>query len=771
MKTARRSLRLYLAALILFALLSCLASASAWATGYGELAKVKGSEAFKVGEKTETDAFGVDSSEGNDFFVGEEPKASEEEYRIREYSPAGTLLGGVSIPKPEGAEPPAYGIEGIAIDAAEKRLYALVLSGHKGLPGDNVPAAGKVYAFKTVPNASKVLEPACSCAGGLLAGEATLNTQSQTLGTSKDALLEPDGIAVDPNPVTHENELVILGKDDERKAGEPQPVFHMAVQHITPAGALGERYVAPESAAEGEYANSPVVTPNGNVYFQRHEPGAGYESIVRVPASSSEAPIPVYRAGSPQNQLIEPLYEFDPSESPASMGDGLSFVTEAHGAGRVYSGAEIDEQVEVDESLKPEGENPGILALTYQEQGTTGSFSEYGWTGGAKTTKSCGIGGIGNEFFPVAAAGEEKVFVLDLAKKEVIEFGPTPIGTGGCPTASAKLVAEVNGTAIGETEKVPAGTSVSLGSLVVQGDVLKVEWEFDEGTPALVETGALAHEWELHPTQETMVTHRFEANGAGGLEPTITETIYTDNLATPEIKLQRKLKLIAKGPQITHDPTNAGVAEGVAVQFTASASGDPKPEVQWEVKRQGGPWESDTSTGDSGAQTDTLTINDAKSQESGNEYRAFFKNSGGSVTSTAATLTVESQAEITKKREKVEEQERIVREAREARERQETKEAQERNEKAAAEQKAAAEKAAAEKAAAEKAAAEKASAEAAAKKKAEEEKAKSASKPPTRAQLLAKALKSCKKLSKGKRLKCELAARKKYGPKSKKKKK
>ncbi len=65
-------------------------------------------------------------------------------------------------------------------------------------------------------------------------------------------------------------------------------------------------------------------------------------------------------------------------------------------------------------------------------------------------------------------------------------------------------------------------------------------------------------------------------------------------------------------------------------------------------------------------------------------------------------------------------------------------------------------------------------AEAAAKKKSEEEQVKkSSTKPLTRAQLLAKALKTCKKESKKKRAECEAAAKKKYGPRkrtSKKKK-
>ena len=128
---------------------------------------------------------------------------------------------------------------------------------------------------------------------------------------------------------------------------------------------------------------------------------------------------------------------------------------------------------------------------------------------------------------------------------------------------------------------VPAGTAVLLSSLVVQGDVLKVEWEFDDGTPTLVEEGKVLHEWELHPTQETEVTHTFEGAGPGGHEPTVTEKIHTDNLDTPEIVKTRKLKLNLQAPQVTHNPASQSVAEGAEAQFTASASGTPKPRFGW----------------------------------------------------------------------------------------------------------------------------------------------------------------------------------------------
>ena len=103
---------------------------------------------------------------------------------------------------------------------------------------------------------------------------------------------------------------------------------------------------------------------------------------------------------------------------------------------------------------------------------------------------------------------------------------------------------------------------------------------------------------------------------------------------------------------------------------------------------------------------------------------------------------------LKKRKEKQEAEGKAAKEAQEAKERQ-----------------AAAEKAAKE---AQEAKAAKEAKEKAEQKKREEE---AAHKAPTRAQLLAKALKTCKKESKSKRAKCEATARKKYGPKGKKKRK
>jgi hypothetical protein len=88
-------------------------------------------------------------------------------------------------------------------------------------------------------------------------------------------------------------------------------------------------------------------------------------------------------------------------------------------------------------------------------------------------------------------------------------------------------------------------------------------------------------------------------------------------------------------PAITGDPASQTVATGQMVSFTAAASGNPAPTVQWQLSTDGGA----TFTDIAGATSPTFTIA-AVAGETGDEYRAVFTNSQGTATSTTASLTV-----------------------------------------------------------------------------------------------------------------------------------
>ena len=87
-------------------------------------------------------------------------------------------------------------------------------------------------------------------------------------------------------------------------------------------------------------------------------------------------------------------------------------------------------------------------------------------------------------------------------------------------------------------------------------------------------------------------------------------------------------------PVVTAQPTDQSVGAGGRATFTAAASGNPSPTVQWQNSTDGGSTWSDIS----GATSTTYTIASVTSSDIGNEFRAVFTNGRGSATTNAATL-------------------------------------------------------------------------------------------------------------------------------------
>jgi hypothetical protein len=73
------------------------------------------------------------------------------------------------------------------------------------------------------------------------------------------------------------------------------------------------------------------------------------------------------------------------------------------------------------------------------------------------------------------------------------------------------------------------------------------------------------------------------------------------------------------------------------VTFTAAATANPSPTIQWQVSTDGG----NTFSNISGAHGTTYTLSSTTSSQNGYEYRAVFTDSLGSATTTAAVLTVQ----------------------------------------------------------------------------------------------------------------------------------
>jgi alpha-tubulin suppressor-like RCC1 family protein len=100
----------------------------------------------------------------------------------------------------------------------------------------------------------------------------------------------------------------------------------------------------------------------------------------------------------------------------------------------------------------------------------------------------------------------------------------------------------------------------------------------------------------------------------------------------------------SKAPKVTKQPVSVTVEEGHAATFSSTASGVPTPTIQWEVSTNaGGAWSPIA-----GATAGTLTIASAKTSETGDQFRAVFKNIAGEATSKAVTLTVQKAPALTK---------------------------------------------------------------------------------------------------------------------------
>jgi PKD repeat protein len=515
----------------------------------------------------------VDPTTGS-IYVGDEPEPEPKTrtFRIQKLSATGTFEASVSFKDPKGVD-----LEGIAVDPKRGVVYALGVDERpdeevlekKGDPivDPEYTAAAILYAFSTTQVGTTLVPAPEAKTGGVLTPATTLQPESVTPGES---LLEPSGITVDPET----GEVIILGREDPG-AIEEEPQLRVALRRIKTAktatekaGALAGLWVDSKEFFGGPNeaeTNSPAISPTGKLYVVG---GGGIgadleteptEQIDEIPAGfkSGEEPIPVVKFESGPNELA-----VFPGLPAPNEGGGLSVGP----TGTIYAYAGIREQ---ESATKFSNLHAGVLAFS-------AAGSELGWTGGQAWTKNsapeCSISFEGT---PQLAAGSEgHVFVFDTNPNapNVLEFGAE--GTG-CPTATASApIATVKGQPV--SGPVPAGTAVTLSSALTQGNALRVKWNFGDGTPE-VET--------KNQFQTPEVTHTFAATG----EFTVTETIETDDLATPTItetakkeRLTLKLHVEAAAPTAQFNaPVEVNVGASASFQSHSIANGSPITKYVW----------------------------------------------------------------------------------------------------------------------------------------------------------------------------------------------
>jgi hypothetical protein len=119
----------------------------------------------------------------------------------------------------------------------------------------------------------------------------------------------------------------------------------------------------------------------------------------------------------------------------------------------------------------------------------------------------------------------------------------------------------------------------------------------------------------------------------------LTTRVWTNGAATAA-------SAVTLSPAVVASPADSLITYGSNTTFTASASGNPSPSIQWQISVDAGTNWSNLVNGGvySGVTSGTLTLTKPPVSFSNNQYRARFTNLGGTVESNSATLTVNQKA-------------------------------------------------------------------------------------------------------------------------------
>jgi hypothetical protein len=536
-------------------------------------------------------------------------------FRLRKFAPAGGSYKRVATLEFEEKQIPdapeeATGltVEGIATDPARNRLYVLAVDNRpkgikvdeSGQKGPDLQVAARIFAFEDKGGS---LVAVTKKGKEYLTGPTELGAVSTVPGV---ALLEPTGITVDPAS----GEVIVMGHNDPEGLKEDQPyersgakADHFVLQRINATtGELvtGEagRYLDGEDffkTKEGEFEghatspNSPVVAgPAGG----EHVHVAFEGGIARLPDPWVAASKPEYLY-NPNVLLPGATSGAIPREAAANRGGALSASPFEAGDNTLYAPTSLtyEQQASTEEVTNV----MSLSGATDSLLGWSGGQSLHAPRSGGEVPEECVLDPGGASLFnPVAAGAGGTVFVLateylaepggePLVEQNypaIIEFGP---GGGGCPPANANgLTAEVGGILVGEGE-VKQSEQVTFSSYINQADALKVEWNFGDGSSETVTGGFhcpanAPSETKALVRQCPSVRHTFRESG----ELTVTEKVYTDDLDTPTLTQQKKIKVSGggKGKGGGSEPTAVPLGpehlySGEAGVFDGSESFDP----------------------------------------------------------------------------------------------------------------------------------------------------------------------------------------------------
>jgi hypothetical protein len=226
-----------------------------------------------------------------------------------------------------------------------------------------------------------------------------------------------------------------------------------------------------------------------------------------------------------------------------------------------------------------------------------------------------------------------------------------------------------NVSAVDSTPTVAVAQSAEMGSTLhisgtnwfhPNGSGSTIGVKIDEGAYSHTAEGSVNPNLTVWAVIEVDVTGAFEidmplpdgtTDGANGSTPALTTGEHTLRFLTGSLKAGDTMRSIASesftvieattppvgtAPVVITQPQSASVEAGAVASFTAAASGDPAPTVQWYTRLS-----ADYTWADiAGATSATLSLPAVTLAQSGSQYYAVFTNDNGIVESDIATLTV-----------------------------------------------------------------------------------------------------------------------------------
>jgi hypothetical protein len=196
--------------------------------------------------------------------------------------------------------------------------------------------------------------------------------------------------------------------------------------------------------------------------------------------------------------------------------------------------------------------------------------------------------------------------------------GPISVTVLAKDTQSAPLL-----TLQPATQSILTGTSVTFTSTATGAPSPSVHWQVSTTFGA---------SWTNIPGA-TSTSYTFTtATGESGYD---YRAVFTNAVASTDSNAATLTVLSPSAPAITQQPNAQAAGPGETVQFSALASGEPAPTVQWQVSTdQGATW------GDVAGATEPNYSFTAASGDNFNLYRAVFTNDLNTATSNAVALAV-----------------------------------------------------------------------------------------------------------------------------------